>query len=312
MIGIEFKVKKKDKNYTVIDNGIFKDTNLSYKAKGLLCTLLSLPNDWKISIEGLAKLSTDGNTSVSNTLNELHKNGYLAKRRVHKNGRISGWIYTIYEERQDNLDESDIVEVENQLSQKAEKLNSTLLQDPQNQVTCNQQTCNPVQLNTNILSTNRDKSTLSKDSVRTSNSSETFSFGFSEEKTKSKPKKKTNDEEYLDACLLIDNFTDDLKLREKLKELFRNKKDECSKKRYHFHATTCKQYLEELSEVDDKLGAVKLSIQYSNTMKVMQPNNSNSKSNSNDSKYIQIKRNGEVVEQKKFNPDTDTLSDISF
>ena len=310
MIGIEFKVKKKDKNYTVIDNGIFKDTNLSYKAKGLLCTLLSLPNDWKISIEGLAKLSTDGNTSVSNTLNELHKNGYLAKRRVHKNGRISGWIYTIYEERQDNLDESDIVEVENQLSQKAEKLNSTLLQDAQNQVTCNQQTCNPVQLNTNILSTNRDKSTLSKDSVRTSNSSETFSFGFSEEKTKSKPKRKTNDEEYLDACLLIDNFTDDLKLREKLKELFRNKKDECSKKRYHFHATTCKQYLEELSEVDDKLGAVKLSIQYNNTMKIMQPNTPSS--NSSESKFIHIQNNGERVEQKKFDPKKDTLSDITF
>lgn len=152
--------------------------------------------------------------------------------------------------------------------------------------------------------------TLSKDSVRTSNSSETFSFGFSEEKTKSKPKRKTNDEEYLDACLLIDNFTDDLKLREKLKELFRNKKDECGKKRYHFHATTCKQYLEELSEVDDKLGAVKLSIQYNNTMKVMQPNTPNS--NSSESKFIHIQNNGERVEQKKFDPKKDTLSDITF
>ena len=152
--------------------------------------------------------------------------------------------------------------------------------------------------------------TLSKDSVRTSNSSETFSFGFSEEKTKSKQKRKTNDEEYLDACLLIDNFTDDLKLREKLKELFRNKKDECGKKRYHFHATTCKQYLEELSEIDDKLGAVKLSIQYNNTMKVMQPNNSSS--NSSESKFIHIQNNGERVEQKKFDPKKDTLSDITF
>ena len=155
-----------------------------------------------------------------------------------------------------------------------------------------------------------NSNTLSKDSVRTSNSSETFSFGFSEEKTKSKPKRKTNDEEYLDACLLIDNFTDDLKLREKLKELFRNKKEECGKKRYHFHATTCKQYLEELSEVDDKLGAVKLSIQYNNTMKVMQPNNSNS--NSSESKFIHIQNNGERVEQKKFDPKKDTLSDITF
>lgn len=169
--------------------------------------------------------------------------------------------------------------------------------------------------NLNINNNNKKiikNNTLSKDSVRTSSKISETNFFLNNENNIQKPKKKTNEEEYLDCCLLIDNFTDNKELNKKLKELFRNKKDECSKKRHHFYATTCKQYLEELNEIDDKLGAVKLSIQYSNTMRVMQPNNSSSKFNSNDSKYMQIKRNGEVVEQKKFNPDTDTLSDVTF
>ena len=32
---------RKDKNFTVISNDIFKDTRLSFKAKGLLTTMLS-------------------------------------------------------------------------------------------------------------------------------------------------------------------------------------------------------------------------------------------------------------------------------
>lgn len=40
------KIKvQKSKNYTVISNNIFKNTQLSLKAKGLLSQMLSLPDD---------------------------------------------------------------------------------------------------------------------------------------------------------------------------------------------------------------------------------------------------------------------------
>jgi hypothetical protein len=117
----------------------------------------------------------------------------------------------------------------------------------------------------NNIVNNKTNKTLSKDSVAQTNN---FEFGSNK---LYKPKKKTNDEEYLDSCLLITNFTSDINLQNKLKELFNNKKDICGQNGIHYFATTCKNYLEELSKVKDKLGAVNLSLEYNNTMKVMEP-----------------------------------------
>ena len=95
-----------------------------------------------------------------------------------------------------------------------------------------------------------------------------FNFGVSDEKSK----KRTNNEEYLDACLLINNFTDDKELKKLLGELLDNRLSLASNQRHHFYASTFKHYLDELSKVNDKIGAVKLSLQYNNTLRVMEPN----------------------------------------
>ena len=47
-----FKIEK-NKNYTVMSNYHLRDKNLSYKAKGLLSFMLSLPEDWDYSLAGL-------------------------------------------------------------------------------------------------------------------------------------------------------------------------------------------------------------------------------------------------------------------
>ena len=73
------KVKKTD--YTVIDNNIFKNQKLTLKAKGMICTMLSLPDDWNFSEEGLTSLSNDGISSVRSTLKELMEYGYLKRER---------------------------------------------------------------------------------------------------------------------------------------------------------------------------------------------------------------------------------------
>lgn len=121
-----------------------------------------------------------------------------------------------------------------------------------------------INLTTNYNS-NNNKNTLSKDNVL---AQQEFNFGVSDEKSK----KKTNNEEYLDACLLINNFTDDKELKKLLGELLDNRFDFTGKQRHHFYASTFKHYLDELSKVNDKIGAVKLSLQYNSTLKVMEPN----------------------------------------
>lgn len=91
------KVKKTD--FTVIDNNIFKNQKLTLKAKGMICTMLSLPDDWSFSEEGLTNLSNDSRTGIRNTLEELMKFGYLTRKQLKdKNGKFSNMEYTIYEE----------------------------------------------------------------------------------------------------------------------------------------------------------------------------------------------------------------------
>lgn len=121
-----------------------------------------------------------------------------------------------------------------------------------------------INLTTNYNS-NNNKNTLSKDNVL---AQQEFNFGVSDEKSK----KRTNNEEYLDACLLINNFTDDKELKKLLGELLDNRFEFAGKQRHHFYASTFKHYLDELSKVNDKIGAVKLSLQYNNTLRVMEPN----------------------------------------
>ena len=91
------KVKKTD--YTVIDNSIFKNKQLTLKAKGMICTMLSLPDDWNFSEMGLVELSNDSRTGIRNTLNELMEYGYLTRKQLkNENGSFGNMEYTIYEE----------------------------------------------------------------------------------------------------------------------------------------------------------------------------------------------------------------------
>ena len=56
-----------------------------------------------------------------------------------------------------------------------------------------------------------------------------------------------------------------------LGELLDNRLSLASNQRHHFYASTFKHYLDELSKVHNKIGAVKLSLQYNSTLKVMEP-----------------------------------------
>lgn len=99
-----FRVNKNN-NYTVMSNNHFKEKYMSLKAKGLLSLMLSLPDNWDYSIEGLTKLSKDGDTSVRNALKELEEFGYLCRKRIYENGKIIDWEYNIFEypQQQENL-----------------------------------------------------------------------------------------------------------------------------------------------------------------------------------------------------------------
>lgn len=93
--------RHKETNFTCIDNHLFNDKTLSMKAKGLLAQILSLPDDWKYSVNGLASLFSDGRDAVNGAINELIEHGYITRTKiVNEFGTFDGYRYDIYEKPQ--------------------------------------------------------------------------------------------------------------------------------------------------------------------------------------------------------------------
>jgi len=90
---------KKNKNYTSMSNYHLRDMNLSNKARGILSTMLSLPDDWDYTTRGLSKICKDGVDGITAQLKELERCGYLIRNRIRDNtGRIVDMEYIIFEQ----------------------------------------------------------------------------------------------------------------------------------------------------------------------------------------------------------------------
>lgn len=100
--GTVFRVPRHD-NFTVISNKHLRDPNLSFKARGLLTTILSLPPDWDYTLKGLAACAADSISSTRSGISELEKNGYV--HRVQKRQTDGTWAkmeYQVYEDPAEN------------------------------------------------------------------------------------------------------------------------------------------------------------------------------------------------------------------
>lgn len=90
---------EKNKNYTVMSNVHLRDGALTLKAKGLLSLILSLPDDWHYSINGLATLTKEGRAGVMSCLKKLEAAGYISRHQLRgEHGRMGQNEYVIYEE----------------------------------------------------------------------------------------------------------------------------------------------------------------------------------------------------------------------
>ena len=55
---------EKSRNFTPVSNVPFRDRQLSLRARGLLATALTLPDDWGYSLAGLLSLFPDGKQAL--------------------------------------------------------------------------------------------------------------------------------------------------------------------------------------------------------------------------------------------------------
>lgn len=89
---------EKTGDYTVLSNYHLRDPRLKLGAKGLLSLVLSLPEDWEYSVEGLAALGPEGKDAVRSAIKQLEACGYVTRQQSHgAGGQFSTNEYVIRE-----------------------------------------------------------------------------------------------------------------------------------------------------------------------------------------------------------------------
>lgn len=80
-----------------MSNYHLKDRSLTYKAKGLLSFMLSLPSDWDYSLKGLCAISKESRDGIRSILKELQEHHYLEIEKTRGDKGYFEYNYLIYE-----------------------------------------------------------------------------------------------------------------------------------------------------------------------------------------------------------------------
>ena len=94
---IKFKVSR-DRCYTVVNNTFINDNQLDAREKGLLLVIMSKPDNWDMSVEGLRSFCSDGTTSLRKGIQKLEEHGYLLRLNVRNaRGNFGSTPYVVFE-----------------------------------------------------------------------------------------------------------------------------------------------------------------------------------------------------------------------
>lgn len=93
------RISRKIADFTCIDNGISKDPELSLQEKGLMLTVLSLPDSWEFNIQGLATIAKESKPTLAKIIHSLMAHGYCKRERIidPETKRVIKWEYTFFE-----------------------------------------------------------------------------------------------------------------------------------------------------------------------------------------------------------------------
>ncbi|MFI8194901.1 hypothetical protein ACIF8T_40490, partial [Streptomyces sp. NPDC085946] len=82
--------------FTQIANRLFRDAELSYKAKGIFGCISTHRDGWQVTVADLAAVGPDGREAVRVALKELERCGYLIRERLRRaDGTLGEIVYSI-------------------------------------------------------------------------------------------------------------------------------------------------------------------------------------------------------------------------
>lgn len=92
-----FRVERTPSQFATINKTFIYDSELSFKAKGIMTYLLSRPDDWEIYTTEIEKHAQDKKDSVASGIKELIEKGYIERKQKRSGGKFGGYDYSVYE-----------------------------------------------------------------------------------------------------------------------------------------------------------------------------------------------------------------------
>lgn len=94
-------------NFTTFSNDLLRDENLSWRARGILVYMLSMPEDWVFYESEIMKHSKkEGRDAFRTAMKELKENGYVRKEAIKdEKGKIVKWATYVNSEKPYDINE---------------------------------------------------------------------------------------------------------------------------------------------------------------------------------------------------------------
>lgn len=89
--------RKLERDFTVVPNALLNDITIGIDSRGLLCYLLSKPEDWEVFDYDLEDVCQCGRDRVKRMLSELKRTGYLRRERVRAGGGKFKYVTAVFD-----------------------------------------------------------------------------------------------------------------------------------------------------------------------------------------------------------------------
>lgn len=124
--------------FTPICNDLLNDPCITFKAKGLLCYLISRPPNWNVSVVHLSNTFKEGRDAIYSIITELEEAGYIVRFRIKDDkGRHLSIEYHVYETKQVPQTEIPKMEVPNEENPDTNKERALITKESNNESTTN-------------------------------------------------------------------------------------------------------------------------------------------------------------------------------